>query len=170
MTQHEKNRDQVHDSEDRAVQYVANVALEQLKRLGAAVDALDTKTGVLLGLTALAVLFSLEGSPASGGAALGLLFTYTGTAALLASMVLSILSIVPMTERFDPDVKNLVHKYIDAPTESAMRAICGNLGDAWEFNKEVLQVKSRRLCWALWLLIIGIGILALGRLVIVPLL
>lgn len=170
MTQQEEHGHLAHDGEERATQYVANVALEQLKRLGSSADALDTKTGVLLGLTALAVLFSLERSPTSGGAALDLLFAYTGTAALLASMVLSILSIAPMSERFDPDVTNLVQKYVDAPVGYAMRVICDNLSESWEFNKGVLQVKSRRLCWALWLLITGIGILAFGRLVIVPLL
>ena len=40
-------------------QYITDLAFEQIKRLDSALDAIDAKSGVLLGFTALLIAFAL---------------------------------------------------------------------------------------------------------------
>ena len=150
------------------LRYIADMALEQIKRLDAASDSVDSKAGILLGFTAILVTITLGSSTPNLNSPLQLLLSYTGTAAFFASIILNILAIHPRVMRFDPKLKTLVEKYISEPPRDTLASVSANLADAWEHNHLVLESKVKRLNWALWLVVVGIFLLIVDVLVVAP--
>lgn len=148
--------------------YIADLAFEQIKRLDAALDAIDAKSGVLLGFTALLIAFTLSSGPADLSSPADLFFTYSGTGALLASVVLNILGIIPRGMRYDPNIKTLVNKYWDQELSKILATISANLAEVWETNGRILDLKSKHLRWALWLVLAGLSLLTIDVFVVRP--
>jgi len=149
-------------------QYITDLAFEQIKRLDSALDAIDAKSGVLLGFTALLIAFALGSGPADSSSPADLFFTYSGTGALLASIVINILGIIPRGMRYDPNIKTLVDKYWDQELSKILVIISANLAEVWETNGRILDLKSKHLRWALWLVLAGLSLLTVDVFVVKP--
>lgn len=149
-------------------QYITDLAFEQIKRLDSALDAIDAKSGVLLGFTALLIAFTLGSGPADPSSPADLFFTYSGTGALLVSIVINILGIIPRGMRYDPNIKTLVDKYWDQELSKILVTISANLAEVWETNGHILDLKSKHLRWALWLVLAGLSLLTVDVFVVKP--
>jgi len=142
-------------------QYIASITLEQIKRLDAAMDAIDAKAGILLGFTALLLTLVLGSTSPSKRTPAELFFVYGGVIALLASILMNILSILPRGLRYDPKLQALL-KYTSKPFEETLSAVSANLAEAWEFNSQVHERKVEWLKRAFWCVLAGLLLLFLG--------
>lgn len=144
------------------LKYITALAFEQLKRLDAVADALDTKAGVLFGFAAALVGISFSQMEKLMG--WRKILAYIGICAHIMSMLMSICAVWPRLMRFDPDAKRLVSKYLDKPIQKVMVTVSSNIGDAWQHNVMVISEKSKRLRWAMLFLAFGVISLVIANL------
>lgn len=119
-----------------------------------ALDAMDTKAGVVIGFAAATSALAERGGP----------LLLPGVVAAAIAAVLALLAFLPQPGiRIDPG--RLRRAYLDQPARITQFDLMIQKSDAVERTKRVLRVKTLRLQLALWALLTAVALLTSGTLI-----
>jgi hypothetical protein len=152
------------DTEAR--EFIVALAERRLRDLEAASDAVDQKAGITLGFAAVVLVLVLQRGLLGADHAILRLLTMFGCGALLVSIAGAIVSILPQSRRWDPNVASLVERYWNASLHETMERTAANMGEAWRFNKVAHGKKVRSFRVALWALALAVLALVIEAMVI----
>lgn len=160
-----ERRENVED-ETEAREFIVGLAERRLRDLEAASDAVDQKSGITLGFAAVVLVLVLQRGVLAADHAISRLLTMFGCGALLVSIAGAIVSILPQSRRWDPNVASLVERYWNASLHETMERTAANMAEAWRFNKVAHGKKARSSRVALWALALAVLVLVIEAVVI----
>lgn len=88
-----------------------------------------------------------------------------GVLLIFGSLLMSLIAIVSWRFRGDPEPKALFDNFLEEDYETVLRQVTSNLIEAYEYNKEKIQIRGAFVDWGFITIILGLISLALSILI-----
>jgi len=147
-------------------EFLTDIAFKRLQLLEDTTDAIDRKASSLLGFVSLVIVFAMQFGAPELSSSLDMHFSYAAFTVLFASLIILIVCLAPRKRQMSPDPSKMLENLWGSTLSEAREQVAASLDGAWRFNEKAHGAKALLFTWAVWLSVIGMGLLAINVLVI----